>query len=128
MNLSLARKSSPANIAFCFYLSLPFTKLISYYPIFLRQIALFFFHFRSFYVSVRDASDTVPELHCGEKSRFSILGPKLRIEYRSTRYSSNWPGFQASYVVLNESIVDGKAKQFVYCSKTFPRNWMTQRA
>ena len=66
------------------------------------------FIFRDFYVTVRDNSGVRPELLCGQRDAFTFLAQKLRIDYKSNRYSESWPGFQAQYMVINESIIDGK--------------------
>ncbi|KAJ7374263.1 Protein sidekick-1 [Desmophyllum pertusum] len=61
---------------------------------------------KEFFVSVRDESGIKPELLCVENKPFIFLARKLRIEYRSNRYTNSWTGFEAHYVVLNESIVN----------------------
>ncbi|XP_068738576.1 phosphatidylinositol phosphatase PTPRQ-like [Montipora capricornis] len=69
------------------------------------------FRCENFYVSVSDDADEGPDLLCGEKNPFTILAGKLRIHYRSTRYSSSWQGFQARYVILNDSLTNAPQVQ-----------------
>ncbi|XP_068732482.1 uncharacterized protein [Montipora capricornis] len=69
------------------------------------------FRCENFYVSVRDQADAGLNLLCGEKSTFTILADKLRIDYRSTRYTSSWQGFQARYVILNDSLTNAPQVQ-----------------
>ena len=64
--------------------------------------------FREFYVTVRDDSGVKPELLCGQKDAFLFLAQKLHIDYKSTRYTDSWKGFQAHYLVINQSIINGK--------------------
>ena len=72
-----------------------------------KDICLLFI-FRDFYVTVRDNSGVRPELLCGQRGTFTFVAQKLRIDYKSNRYSDSWPGFQAQYMVIDESIIDGK--------------------
>ena len=66
------------------------------------------FCFREFYVTVRDDSGVKPELLCGQKDALLFLAQKLHIDYKSTRYTDSWKGFQAHYLVINQSIINGK--------------------
>ncbi|XP_068712588.1 uncharacterized protein [Montipora foliosa] len=60
----------------------------------------------NFYVSVSDDSGVRPELLCGQRDTFFFLAQKLHIDYKSTRYTESWQGFQAQYLVINESIIN----------------------
>ena len=72
------------------------------------MVTIFVSYLRNFYVSVRDDANVRSNLLCGEKSPFTILAGKLRIDYRSSRYTRSWQGFQARYVILNDSLPNGK--------------------
>ena len=71
-------------------------------------VFFFSFLFRNFYVSVSDDSGVRPELLCGQRDTFFFLAQKLHIDYKSTRHTESWQGFQAQYLVINESIINGK--------------------
>jgi len=66
------------------------------------------FLFRDFYVTVRDDSGARSEPLCGQRDTLTFLAQKLHIDYKSTRYTFSWSGFQARYQVIDESIINGK--------------------
>ena len=71
-------------------------------------VFFFSFLFRNVSVSVSDDSGIKPELLCGQRDTFFFLAQKFHIDYKSTRCIESWQGFQAQYLVINESIINGK--------------------
>ena len=59
-------------------------------------------------MTVEDDSGVTPELMCGQRDTFTFLAQKLRIGYKATRYTDSWSGFQANFLVIDESILNGK--------------------